>query len=60
MPTEDELEQLLHMNEGFFIIPTDKESREDMKRAILKHEIESLKKAVEKVEDVSGFHNGGQ
>lgn len=47
---EQELEQRIN----------DMIDRERSKTAILKLEIESLKKAVEKVEDVSGFHNGGQ
>ena len=46
MPTEEELEQ----------ITTEQIDRERKKEAILKLEIETLKKAVEKVENVSGLH----
>lgn len=45
MPTEEELEQLT----------TEQLDRERIKTAILNIEIESLQKAVEKVEDVSGI-----
>ena len=44
--TEEELEQ----------ITTERIERERVRDAILKLEIETLKKAVEKVENVSGFY----
>jgi hypothetical protein len=46
--TEEELEQ----------ITTERIERERVKNAILALEIESLKKAVEQVENVSGLHSG--
>lgn len=49
MPTEEDLEQMT----------TEQLDRERIKEAILKLEIETLKKAVEKVENVSGLRNGG-
>ena len=48
MPTEEELEQ--RVNEHI--------DREGAKNAILALEIETLKKAVEKVENISGLHDG--
>jgi hypothetical protein len=48
VPTEEELEQ----------ITTELIERERVKNAILSLEIESLKKAVEQVENVSGLHSG--
>lgn len=44
--TEQELEERI----------TEQIDRERIKDAILKLEIENLKKAVEKVENISGFH----
>jgi hypothetical protein len=49
MPTEEELEQRIN----------DQIDRERIKEAILKLEIETLKKAVEQIENVSGLRNGG-
>lgn len=46
MPDEEELEQRIN----------DQIDRERIKEAILKLEIENLKKAVEQVENISGFH----
>lgn len=48
MITEEELEQ--RINEQI--------DRERINNAILKHEIESLKKAVGQIENVSGIHSG--
>ena len=48
MPTEEELEQRI----------TEQIDKERIQTAILKIEIESLKKAVEKVENVSGIQSG--
>lgn len=48
MPTEEELEQHI----------TDQIDRERVKDKILALEIQSLKKAVEQVENVSGLHSG--
>ena len=48
MPDEQELEQMV----------TAQIDRERVQSAILKLEIETLKRAVEKVENVSGFHKG--
>ena len=48
MPTEEELEQRVHEHID----------REGAKNAILALEIETLKKAVEKVENISGLHGG--
>jgi hypothetical protein len=49
VPTEEDLEQMT----------TEQLDRERTRDAILKLEIETLKKAVEKVENVSGLRNGG-
>ena len=46
MPTEQELEERI----------TDEMDRERAKNAVLTLEIESLQKAVEKVENISGLH----
>jgi hypothetical protein len=48
MPTEEDLEQMT----------TERIDRERVKNAILSLEIESLIKAVEQVENVSGLHSG--
>lgn len=48
MPTEDELEQRI----------SDHIDYERAQSAILKAEIETLRKAVEKVENISGFPKG--
>lgn len=48
MPTEEDLEQMT----------TERIDRERVKNAILALEIESIKKAVEKVENISGVRSG--